>query len=45
MLLGATVPAVGVFGAVPRKRPLPDRTCIYVDELTFWVVAHATGAE
>jgi hypothetical protein len=31
--------------AAGRKSPLPDRTRIYMDELTFWVVTHATSVE
>jgi hypothetical protein len=37
--------AASVFGAVRYKRPLPDRTCVYVDELTSGVIAYATGAK
>ena len=39
------VMAASVSAAARRKGPLPDGTRVYVDELTFRVVAHATSAE
>ena len=39
------VMAVRVFTVMPRIRPLPGWTRVDVDELTFRVVTHATGAE
>jgi hypothetical protein len=39
------VTAVSVSGAARRIGPLPDGTRVYVDELTFRVVTHATSAE
>ena len=39
------VTAASVYGAARRKGPLPYGTRVYVDELTFRVVAHATSAE
>ena len=39
------VPALSMPGATPCKSPLPHRACIHVDELTFRVVTHATGAD
>ena len=37
--------AASVYGAARCRCPFPDGTRVYVDELTFRVVAHATSAE
>lgn len=39
------VAAASVYGAARRKGPLSDGTRVYVDELTFRVVTHATSVE